>query len=100
MRSFLCVLALLACLAYIPLQAAAQVPSVDVIPEPQQVTRLEGVWAATDRTVIVLGEKATADDELGSGNIALHPDSFLSLPLGINQEKIPKGRGNQKRREK
>jgi len=70
MRNVLCVLALLACLVCFTAQTVAQPAPLDVIPEPQQVTRLEGMWTATDRTVIVLGEKATADDRFAAEQLA------------------------------
>lgn len=70
LRALFCALAGLGFLVCFSRPVMAADAATGVIPEPQQVTRLPGAWTASDRTVIVLGEKATADDRFAAGQLA------------------------------
>jgi len=61
----------------------AQEATMDIIPAPQQVTRLQGAWTASDRTAIVLGEKATADDRFAAAQLSSEIRSAGGPPLRI-----------------
>ncbi len=48
----------------------AQEAPLDVVPEPQRVTRLDGEWTVAERTAIVVREKATDDERFAAEQLA------------------------------
>ena len=70
MRLMFCSVVVLGSVACFLRAAMAQEAPMDVVPQPQQITRLDGEWTVTARTMIVVGEEATADERFAAAQLS------------------------------